>query len=177
MIATMPTAVLAADASTPWYLSQPVGVVLGAIIAGLVSYIVAARAARTQRDLAAEQRVFDRVEARRDSRKAACVAFLTAASKDHQTSKAYEERRGVRYGDDNPEDTGPNEAVEAALAELALEVPDSVYDAAVRLREVLMLHRFGVDSTNRASGYATDDQVIAAEADLRRRVRTMLAND
>ncbi|CPU65909.1 Uncharacterised protein [Mycobacteroides abscessus] len=40
-----------------------------------------------------------------------------------------------------------------------------------------MLHRFGVDSTNRASGYATDDQVIAAEADLRRRVRTMLAND
>ncbi|MFE5309883.1 hypothetical protein [Isoptericola sp. NPDC056578] len=164
-------------APTPWYLSQPVGVVLGALVAGLVSYLVAARAARTARDLADAQRAFDRNEARRSTRKAAWVAFVAAVRTAHRGSKRVESEHGVRYGDMYPEETELNQQVEEALIDFEVEVPDDVVVLAVRLRNQLMRHVWAWDPSEEQDGYASDDDVNAAELELRRAVRTMLAND
>lgn len=164
-------------ASTPWYLSQPVGVVLGALVAGLVSYLVAARTARTARELAAAQRAFDRNEARRTTRKAAWVAFVTAVRTAHRQSTKHEREYGMRYGDMYPEETELHHQVEEALIDFEVEVPDNVVALAVHLRNQLMRHVWAWDPSGAQEGYATDDDVEAAELELRRAVRAMIAND
>lgn len=167
----------AGDPPEPWYESQLIGVIAGALVAGLVSWLLAAHTARAADRQAAERRAFDRVELRRESRKAASQAFLAAVRKEFDFSKGHEEEYHMRIGDMHPEEYRRAPQVENALADLALEVPDDVYAAAVRLRDVLDIHVWGWDATTRTDADATDRDVEAAEASFRRAVRDLLAND
>lgn len=161
----------------PFWDSQLVGVIAGALVAGLVSWILALHASQAAASQATASRAFDRVEMRRESRKAACQAFLAAVRKTHDFSKNYEVEYGVRYGDAHPEDLKRDREVEDALADLALEVPDGVYATAVRLRDMLNVHVWEWDMSARERAHATDEDVEAAEAEMRRAVRDLLAND
>lgn len=167
----------ASESPKPWYESQAVGVVAGALVAVLGSWLQAGRAARTADRQAAERRAVERVELRRDSRKAAAQAFLVEVRKAHESSRRFEEENGLRYGDVNPEMYGPNASVEDALADVALEVPDNVYAAAVRLRDVLRVHVWRWDTKTKEDAHVNDEDVEAAEDNFRRLVRDLLDNN
>jgi hypothetical protein len=162
-----------APAPTPWYESQLIGVVAGALVAGLFSWL----RDRTESHREAERRKADRRDLRRDSQKVACNAFLAEARKAFEGSKRYEQETGSRWGDMHPEDQERSRAIEDALDDLGLEVPDNVYSAAVRLRDVLHIHVWEWDATSRNAAHATDEDVEVAEAELRRAARDLLASE
>jgi hypothetical protein len=170
-------ATAAGDPPEPWYESQLIGVVAGALVAGLVSWLLATHASRAADHQAAERRAFDRVELRRESRKAASQAFLAEVREELDFSKRHEDEYHLRFGDMHPGDYRRDPQIEGALADLALEVPDDVYAVAVRLRDVLDIHIWGWDATTKEDAHATDEDVEAAEASFRRAVRDLLAND
>lgn len=177
VLTAVATAVDDLPPAEPLWDSQLVGVIAGALVAGLVSWILALQASRAAASQATASRAFERVEMRRESRKAACQAFLAAVRNTHDFSKNYEVDYGVRYGEAHPEDLKRDKEVEGALANLALEVPDDVYATAVRLRDVLSVHVWEWDIAARESAHATDADVEAAEAEMRRAVRDLLANN
>lgn len=176
MIATATSAVEAAGPA-PWYESTLAGVILGALVTGLVSWFLAASAARASRQQAAEQRKFDRVEARRVSRKEACSEFMTQARRAYLGTKRFEEERGARPGDFFPEDAQPHEGVEQALALVAMEVPEDVYVVAARLRDIVYAYAWGWNPSTQEPLVVKDGDFAAAEAGWLRTVRSMLAND
>jgi hypothetical protein len=167
----------AAPTPTPWHESQLLGVVAGALLGGLGSWLLAAHASRAAAREAATVRAADRVELRRDSRKAASQAFLVEVRKLYDFSRRFEEENDTRYGDVDPQSYGQMYLVEETLADLALEVPDEVYAVAVRLRDVLYIHVWVWDAVTKKTARATDKDVEAADGDLRRAVRDLLANN
>lgn len=170
------TATDAAPTPAPWYESQLLGVVAGALLGLLGSLLLAAHGARTADRRASEQREFDRTELRRGSRKAACLTFLAEARKARDNLRNYEQEYGQRYGDMYPEEYGKYTRFDEALADLAVEVPEAVYKAAVHLRDVLDIYVWEWDVTKQEKAHATDEDVESAETKFRRAMRDLLAD-
>ncbi|GAB2496707.1 hypothetical protein GCM10027063_39710 [Promicromonospora xylanilytica] len=140
------------------------------------SWLLAAHASHTADRRAAEQRKFDRIELRRETRKAACLTFLAEARKARDNLRDYEQEYGQRYGDMYPEEYGKYTRFDEALAELAVEVPEAVYMAAVHLRDVLDIYVWEWDVTKQEKAHATDEDVESAETKFRRAMRNLLAD-
>lgn len=172
---TIATATTVGDSSGSWYESQLLGVVAGALIAGMISWGLATLASRTADRQAAKQRKFDRAEARREGRKAAYRDFVSEVRHAHDFSKRHEKEFGMRYGDQHPEEYERHPQVEEALATLALEVPKHLYAHAVLLRDVLDVHIWEWDATSKKSRHVTDEDIEEAEVLLREAMRRWLA--
>ncbi|BDZ43431.1 hypothetical protein GCM10025865_27300 [Paraoerskovia sediminicola] len=176
---------------TPWWNTTIIGVIAGALIAGLVGIAQAVYTAWAQNNRDSGQRTWERTENRRDERSKACGAFLAAVSTGYQRCITFERDHFGQppgeetAGDGLPWGTPPDPAIEDALAKLAVLVPEAVFCAAEELRDVHYKRVFGTTSdpgyeapgSSERDDWASDEDHTAAEKKLRDLVRTLLGND